>query len=407
MKEKVQQTLETDVVIVGGGPAGCSLAAILAKGGIRTICIDQDDPVASISKTFDGRTMAISYGSHKVIAAAGAWQELAQEACAIKDIKILDGGSPTLLEFLVEDVQSPAFGWIVENRKLRAALYKQLATLKNATHLAPCRVTDFVRAENYIAVQLADGRSIHAQLVIGADGKKSFTRDWMGIETRGWSYGQRGVVCIVHHEHPHNNIAIEDFRGEGPFAVLPMADDEHGTHRSSIVWTEHCAEKESALHWDEDTFNAALSERFPEFYGEVSLNGRRFSYPLTLSHAHSYIAPRMALIGDAAHAIHPIAGQGLNLGLRDIDAISGLLIAAKKAGEDLGNMELLQQYECMRRVDNMTMAAATDALNKLFSNNITPVRILRKAGLRMVQKLAPARKFFMTQAMGLRTFSSK
>lgn len=402
MQTKIQKDLEADIVIVGGGPAGCALTSILCKGGLKAICIDQDDPATSIAKTFDGRTTAISYGSRNVMMNASAWDALSDEACPIKDIKIMDGGSPTLLEFLVDDVDSPAFGWIVENRKLRAALYKQLTGLKNATHLAPMRVTDYSRDEKNIYVHLADGRKIQSQLVIGADGKKSFTRDWMGIETRGWNYGQRGVVCIVHHEHPHDNIAIEDFRSEGPFAVLPMNDDEQGNHRSSIVWTEHGPDKDSALHWDEETFNAALAERFPEFYGSVALDGKRFSYPLSLSHAHSYIAPRMALIGDAAHAIHPIAGQGLNLGLRDVAVLAGLLIAAKNEDADLGNMDLLQAYERARRLDNMSMAAATDTLNRLFSNGIAPVRILRKVGLRMVQKFSPARKFFMKQAMGIK-----
>jgi 2-octaprenyl-6-methoxyphenol hydroxylase len=394
------KTLESDVVVVGGGPAGCSLAALLAANGVGAICIDRDDPAATLTGGFDGRTTAISFGSRRVIEAAGAWDVLRQDACAIDDIKITESGSPTLLEFLVREVGEKSFGWIVENRKLRAALYDRLKNLKNARHIAPARVTDFERGEHGVTVHLADGGKIRAKLVVGADGRNSFTREWMGIGTRGWNYRQRGVVCIVHHEKPHNNIAVEDFRGEGPFAILPMSDDEKGRHRSSIVWTEHGPERKSAVHWDEKTFNAALAERFPDFYGKVSLAGGRFTYPLSLTHAHSYIAPRMVLVADAAHAIHPIAGQGLNLGLRDVAELAQLVIAAKKAGGDVGAEELLRRYESARRPDNMLMAAATDTLNKLFSNDAAPARILRRMGLRMVQAAPAARKFFMKQAMG-------
>jgi len=393
-----------DVVIVGGGHAGCTMAALLAANNITAICIDQDDPEKTLHQAFDGRTTAISFGSRRVIEAAGAWDAVEADACPIKDIKIMESGSPVLLEFLVEEVEGPAFGWIVENRKLRRSLYERLTSLKNANHIAPARVADFARDGEGVTVHLADGRTARGKLVIGADGKNSFTRDWMGIGTRGWKYNQRALVCIVNHENPHNSIAIEDFRSEGPFAVLPMMDDEQGNHRSSIVWTEHGPEKSSALHWDEQTFNAALNERFPALYGKVALSGKRFAYPLGLTHAHDYIAERMALVADAAHAIHPIAGQGLNIGLRDIAALAERLIEAKKSGTDYGDGALLQSYQRMRRKDNMLMAAATDSLNKLFSNDLASVRILRKFGLRTVQKFPAARKFFMKQAMGASGF---
>lgn len=393
--------LKADVVVVGGGHGGCTMAALLAKSGVSVICIDQDDPQKTRRRDFDGRTTAISFGAKDVIDNAGAWNGLAAGACPIKNIRIMDSGSPVLLEFLVKDVDNPAFGWIVENRNLRMSLYATLNKLSDARHLAPARVVGFERDQDGVDVFLDDGRSARAQLVIGADGRNSFTRDWMGIETRGWSYDQRALVCIVTHENPHDFMAIEDFRSEGPFAILPMNDDEKGRHRSSVVWTGHGPEKASALHWDEQTFNAALNARFPEFYGSVCLAGPRFSYPLGLKHAHRYTGDRMALVADAAHGIHPIAGQGLNIGLRDIAALADLLTAAKKSGRDLGSSAILKEYESLRRFDNLAMAGATDALNKLFSNNVGPVRILRKAGLKMVQKIPAARKFFMRQAMGI------
>lgn len=391
---------EAEIAVIGGGHAGCTIAALLGRNGFSVLCIDQDAPAKTLGAQFDGRTTAISFGSRRVIDAAGAWHALQQEACPIRDIHIMDSGSPTLLRFLVEDVGEEAFGWIVENRSLRQSLYEILRDLETITHIAPARVSGFETDDLGVTISLQDGRTARCTLVIGADGRGSFTRDWMGIETRGWSYGQRALVCIASHEHPHNHIAIEDFRSEGPFAVLPMKDDPQGRHRSAIVWTEHGKDKDSALHWPEDVFNAALNERFPDFYGAVALSGGRFSYPLGLKHAHSYIAKRTALVADAAHGIHPIAGQGLNLGLRDIAALADLLIHAKRDGRDVGDPALLEAYEKARRTDNMMMAGATDSLNKLFSNDLASVRILRKAGLRAVQLFPPARRFFMRQAMG-------
>lgn len=389
-----------DVAIVGGGPAGCSLAAILGANGLNVVCIDQDDPSKTPSGNTDGRTTAISFGSRRVLEEAGIWDMLESKTCAIRDIEIRESGSPVLLDFLSADVGEEAFGWIAENRTLRLRLYARLKQLQNVKHLAPTKVEDFSIDETGVNIHLQNSDSIRARVVIGADGRQSFTRRWMGIDTRGWSYKQRALVCVVTHENPHGNVAVEDFRPEGPFAILPMLDDNSGNHRSSIVWTEHGLEKSSALQWDEAVFEAALNERFPENYGRVRMAGKRFSYPLGLIHAHYYIGPRMALVGDAAHGIHPIAGQGLNLGLRDVAALAELLIVAKSRGEDVGSDELLNAYQQARRLDNMAMAAATDTLNKIFSNNFTPLRILRKAGLKVIQHVEPARKFFMLQAMG-------
>lgn len=393
--------ISVDVAIIGGGHAGCTMAAILGANGLSVACIDQDAPFKTIAPAFDGRTTAISYGSQRVIDAAGVWNSVKDGACPIKDIKIAQSGSPVLLEFLTKDTTSEAFGWIVENRHLRKALYDRLSKFKNVFHLAPARVTDFVRDENTVSVILEDGREIRAALIIGADGRNSFTRDWMGIATRGWDYNQRALVCIVQHENPHDNIAIEDFRNEGPLAILPMADDEDGGHRSALVWTEHGQNKNSALHWDDKTFLAALRERFPEFYGEIQSVGKRAAYPLGLIHAQTYIADRMVLVGDAAHGIHPIAGQGLNLGLRDVAVLSDLIINAKKKGDDIGASTLLQSYEAVRRPDNIAMAAATDALNKIFSNNSSSLGMLRKAGIGLIRRIEPVKKILIKQAMGM------
>lgn len=390
----------TDVIVVGGGPSGCSMAALLAANGVEAVCIDRDDPAISLTADFDGRTTAISFGSQRVIAAAGAWETLSDKACAIEDIHITESGAPTLLRFLVKDVGEKAFGWIVENRHLRQSLFRQLADLPRATHLAPATVARISEEDGHITAFLEDGRCVQGKILIGADGRNSFVRAAAGIDTRGWSYNQRALVCVVAHEQTHGNTALEDFRPQGPFAALPMLDDENGIHRSALVWTEHGPERQSALHWDEASFNAALSERFPARYGHVRLMGKRFSYPLGLVHAHSYTAPRLALIADAAHGIHPIAGQGLNMGLRDVADLAERLIMAKRAGEDPGSAALLDAYERARRGDNMAMAAATNALNRLFSNDIAPVRIARRIGLSLVGKMPPVQRFFMKQAMG-------
>ncbi len=388
-----------DVAVIGGGLAGLTMTALLGAQGMPVCCIDRAPPPETLHETFDGRTTAVSWGSQKVLAAAGVWDALAREACPINTIQITDGDSPVLLDFDSEAVGNEPFGWILENRLIRKALHERLAALDTARLIAPAAVEDFTVDAEQVTVKLEEGRQIRARLVIGADGRGSFTREWLGIGARTWSYRQRALVCTVTHEHPHDHIAIENFRPEGPFAVLPMTDDPQGRPRSSVVWTEHGPDRASALHYSDEAFDAALQARFPAFYGDVALAGGRFAYPLGLVHAHDYIGPRMALVAEAAHGIHPIAGQGLNMGFRDIAALAALVTDAQADGDDIGAQVLLQRYQRQRRADNMGMAAATDTLNKLFSNNIPPVRLARRMGLRMVARLPAAKRFFMSQAM--------
>lgn len=377
------------------------MAALLAANGVSVICIDRDDPAKAQTAAYDGRTTAISYGSRRVIEAAGAWQAMEKDACPIAYIKIMETGSPTLLEFNASDVDCEAFGWIIENRIIRKALYDRLQDLSPlCRHLAPTEISDYAVDDNGVQAFLKDGASLRARLVIGADGRGSFTRQWMGVDTRGRDYNQCANVCVVHHENPHNNMATEDFRGDGPFAVLPMMDDDSGKYRSAVVWTQHTSPEKSAMMWDDESFAAAITERFPAFYGAVRPFGARAAYPLGLAHAQSYTGPRMALIADAAHGIHPIAGQGLNLGLRDVAELSELIIGAVQKRNDVGSEIILKSYERQRRTDNMLMAGATDTLNAIFSNEIAPLRMMRRVGLRTIQKIPTAKRFFMKQAMG-------
>jgi 2-octaprenyl-6-methoxyphenol hydroxylase len=392
-----------DIAIVGGGLAGLALAALLGEGGADVLCLDRDPPVAQLKPGFDGRTTAISFGSRQILEQAGVWPGLetaGQGACPIETIHILDGrtkGPP--LVFNSGEVGGRAFGWIVENADFRRCLQQRVAALPSVRHLAPATVASFDIGKDSVTIETPEGFH-QARVVIGADGRNSFVREWMGVGSRGWSYRQQAVICTIVHEHPHNHIAVEHFRSEGPFAILPMADDAQGRHRSSVVWTAD-AGRDSPLDWPQPVFEAGLAARFPAWYGKVGLAGPRFAHPLSLNHAHRYIGPRMALVADAAHAIHPIAGQGLNLGFRDIAALAPLLLDAIRDHRDPGSPDVLDRYQRLRRVDNMAMAGATDQLNRLFSNEGLTVSLARRAGMKAVGRLPFAKRFFMSQAMGL------
>ncbi|HEY8190265.1 MAG TPA: UbiH/UbiF/VisC/COQ6 family ubiquinone biosynthesis hydroxylase [Micavibrio sp.] len=389
-----------DVIIIGGGLSGGTLAALLGTHGFHVVCIDRDPPLTHLGESFDGRTTAVSWGSQKILASAGVWPALEKEACPIRRIDILDGGSPALLRFASDEVEDQSFGWIIENRLIRKALFDRMASLKTVAHLAPAIISSLDRNDDRMRATLQDGTELQAPLVVGADGRGSFTREWAGIGTRGWLYRQRAVVCTVIHEKPHDNVAVEHFRAQGPFAILPMTDGPGGEYRSSVVWTEHGPERQSAIHYSQTSFDAALTARFPDGYGAVRQTGKRFAYPLGLQHAHNYTAPRIALVAEAAHGIHPIAGQGLNMGFRDLKTLDEELCRVRDARGDFGGPDLLSAYERRRRIDNMGMAAATDSLNKLFSNSLPVLPLVRKAGLKMVARIPAAKRFFMHQAMG-------
>ncbi|MGP1394824.1 MAG: UbiH/UbiF/VisC/COQ6 family ubiquinone biosynthesis hydroxylase [Inquilinaceae bacterium] len=393
--------LRTQVLIVGGGMAGLTLAAGLGGAGIDTIIVDKESAAARTAAGFDGRTTAIAHGSRQVMEGTGVWPHIAAHGEPILDIRIADGTAPVFLHYDHREVGDDPFGAIFENARLRQGQFDRLDTLEPVTHLAPALVVALDRSAAGVAATLDTGQTIRADLVVGADGRGSFVRRDAGIATMQWRYNQTAIVCVIAHDEPHHGLAVEHFMTGGPFAVLPMRDTDDGVHRSSIVWSERRDLAAAYLRLGDAAFDAELQRRVGDHRGAVRALGQRFSYPLGVLHADRYVGPRMALIGEAAHAIHPIAGQGLNMGLRDVAALAELTADAARLGLDVGDPALLTRYERWRRRDNIALLAVTDGLNRLFSNAIPPVRLARDFGLAAVGRLPPVKRFFMRHAMGV------
>jgi 2-octaprenyl-6-methoxyphenol hydroxylase len=389
-----------DVVIAGGGMVGLPLALALARGGLKTVVADAA-PVASVlDPKFDGRVSALAYASVRMLKALGVWEGLAPDAQPIREILVTDGkpgqpASPFSLHFDAQEVGAAALGHIAENRHIRAALYAAVARTANLELLAPAAVKTVTAEGGGAVVSLANGEQIRTALVIAADGRDSPLRAEAGIGVIGWSYPQTGIVATVEHEKPHNGVAYEHFLPSGPFAILPMTGN-----RSSLVWTEAKTKAPALLALDEARFNEELARRFGGHLGTTKAAGPRWSYPLSFHLARDFVRPRLALAGDCAHGIHPIAGQGLNLGLKDAAALAEVLLDAARLGQDIGALDTLKRYERWRRFDSFTLAASTDALNRLFSNDIAPLRHLRDLGMGIVDAVGPARRFFMRHAGG-------
>ena len=394
------QRIAVDVMIVGGGMVGATLALALGGAGLEVVLIDRDDPATFLTADFDGRTSAIALGSARALRAIGAWERIA-EAQPILDIRVSDGDnrgvvSGLFLHYDHRDVGTEPFGYIVENRHIRAGLYRALQALKTVRILAPARWRDLHLDRHATTVDLVDGSRVRAPLLIGADGRRSEVRRRAGIDVWQQRYPQTGIVCTIAHERPHHGVAHEQFLPSGPFAVLPMTG-----RRSSIVWTESDRLAPRILALDDAAFSREMRRRFGATLGHLNIIGGRWSYPLGVMHADRYTDRRLALVGDAAHAIHPIAGQGLNLGLRDVAALAESVIDARRLGLDIGAESVLARYQRWRRADNMTLAVATDGLNRLFSNDVLPIRLARDLGLGTVNRIPPLKRFFMRHAMGL------
>jgi 2-octaprenyl-6-methoxyphenol hydroxylase len=389
-----------DVLISGGGMVGLPLGLALAQGGLKIVIADAAPPAKVLDPAFDGRVSALAYASVRMLGALGVWESLAPNAQPIREILVTDGqagkpASPFSLHFDAQEVGADSLGHIAENRHIRAALYQAVEACTGLELLAPATVKSLMVEAGGAMARLADGEEIFASLVIAADGRESPLRAQMGMQMIGWSYPQTGIVATVEHEKPHNGVAYEHFLPSGPFAILPMTGN-----RSSLVWTEAKTKVPALLGLDEAGFNEELSRRFGGHLGKTKSAGPRWSYPLSFHLARDFVRPRFALAGDCAHGIHPIAGQGLNLGLKDAAALAEVLLDAARLGRDIGALDTLKRYERWRRFDSFALAASTDALNRLFSNDIAPLRHLRDLGLGIVDSIGPARRFFMRHAGG-------
>ena len=389
---------KADILICGGGMVGLPLALAAAQGGLKVVVVDVLTPEKILDAAFDGRVSALAYASVRMLKALGVWPHLENQAQPIREILVTDGkparpASPFSLHFDAAEVGSEALGHIAENRHIRAALYAAMPP--ELSLIAPATVIKLETTAGHVVVHLSNGERIEAALAIAADGRDSKLRRQQGIGVIGWSYPQTGIVATVAHEKPHNGVAYEHFLPAGPFAILPMTEN-----RSSLVWTERAAKAPAMLALDEAGFNAEVARRFGSHLGATKVVGGRWSYPLSFHLARDFVKPRFALAGDCAHGIHPIAGQGLNLGLKDAAALAETLLDAARLGRDLGALDTLKRYERWRRFDSVALAASTDAMNRLFSNDIAPLRHLRDLGLGIVDSIGPARRFFMRHAGG-------
>jgi len=400
--KRKSSVVEAEILIVGGGLAGGAMAAALAQAGISVCVVDVLDPREGLDAGFDGRASAIALATQRVLHGIGVWPLLGNHPAPIEDIRVSEDDSLLFLHYDHREVGTEPFGFMVENRHMRQALFSRLDQLEQVQQLAPAQIMRLERGPSGAVAELADGRQILARLVIGADGRGSRTRADAGIDVTKWSYNQFGIVCSVEHELSHDFTAHEHFLPAGPFAILPlMGNPAQPGHWSSIVWTERTDVTPAIMALDDAGFHEELMSRFGDFLGATRVVGPRWSYPLGLQFSETCIAERLALIGDASHAMHPIAGQGLNMGLRDVAVLAEVMSDARRLGLDLGDGVALERYQRWRRFDNTMMLAATDVLNRLFSNRIEPLRLARDLGLAAVNRMPPVKKIFMRQAMGL------
>jgi 2-octaprenyl-6-methoxyphenol hydroxylase len=392
---------DTDIAVVGGGLNGLTLALALARGPLHVTVIDTRPADAGRAPDFDGRSYALANASARLLRNLGLWDTLHGDAQPINEIKVSDGrvgdGAALLgLHFASAEIEEGPMGQMVEDRHLRAALLDAVGANDRIDHRAPATVTAQDMDDHGATLTLADGGSLRARLVIGADGRASGMAARAGIRRTGWPYRQSALVCAIAHEKPHHGTAHQLFLPAGPLAILPLKGN-----RSSIVWTERTGLAEEIAALPEADYLHVLRPRFGDFLGRIELAGARYTYPLSLSLADRLAAPRLALVGDAAHGVHPIAGQGLNAGLKDVAALAQVLEEARRRGEDIGAADVLERYARWRRFDTATLATATDLFNRLFSSDRPGLRLLRDAGMRAVQAAPGLRRNFIREAAGL------
>ncbi|MDX9862959.1 MAG: UbiH/UbiF/VisC/COQ6 family ubiquinone biosynthesis hydroxylase [Rhodospirillales bacterium] len=386
---------DADVLIVGGGLVGGVLACALASAGITSAVIERDDPARHLEAAFDGRAFATAHATRRMLEALGLWRRIADEASPILDIRVSEGGSPFFLHFAHGEGGDQPFGHMVEARHMRRAIHAGMAERPTIRLLAPARLVSLARHAGGVEAELADGRRVRAALAVAADGRGSRLRGEAGIRVTGWPYGQHGIVCTVAHERPHGNVAHEHFLPSGPFAILPLTGN-----RCSLVWTERSDLAPHLMGLSEADFTAEVARRIGGFLGDLEVVGPRWSHPLGLQFAERAHDRRLVLVGDALHAMHPIAGQGLNMGLRDAATLAEVLVDSRRLGLDLGDGVALARYDRWRRFDNFMMLVATDGLTRVFANDIRPLKFARDLGLAAIGRVPPLKRLIMRHHMG-------
>ena len=388
---------EFDLIVAGGGMTGLALACAAAGAGVRVLLLEQRALPDTTAPPFDGRVTAIARGSRHLLQGTGIWPHLAEEAQPILDIEVGERHSPLTVHYDHRAVGGGPLGHIVENRVVRRALLSRLTELRgDALEIAGPERWQRVERREAVEVALASGRRVRARLLAAADGRGSPLRDLAGIGLTRWNYQQTGIVATVAHAEPHRGRAFERFFATGPLAMLPMQGN-----RSSIVWAADDRLARGLIALDDDEFIAELADRFGDRYGALALAGPRWHYPLSMVQARRYTERRLALVGDAARAIPPIAGQGWNLAVRDVAALAELVVDARRLGLDPGGSYVLGRYERWRRFDSLALIGITDGLNRLFANDLLPLRLARELGLGAVERIPPLKRFFMRHAMGL------
>lgn len=394
-------TTDSDILIVGGGLNGPALALALTRHGHRVTIIDALAERTRRNAAFDGRAYALALASQRLLQAVGIWDRIADRAQPMLEIKVSDGHagsgpSPFFMHFDHAEIEEGPMGFMVEDRFLRRALLDAMKDEPAITRIGGATVVAQQAGPSGVTVTLDDGRELAGTLLVGCDGRASGTARRAGISRQGHDYSQTALVCAIAHELPHHGIAHQFFMPPGPLAILPLPGNV-----SSIVWSEGSAMAARINALDDDGYLAALRPRFGDFLGRIRLAGRRWSYPLNLTVAESFVAERVALVGDAAHGMHPIAGQGLNAGLRDVAALAEVLTLARRRGEDIGAPQVLGRYQQWRRFDTATMVAATDLFNRLFSNDNPLLRLGRDMGMGLVGAIPALRRNFIREAAGL------
>lgn len=391
----------SDILIVGGGLNGPALALALAQTGHSVTVVDSLTPDKLADEGFDGRGYALALASQRLLLQTGVWQHVGGNAQPMLEIKVTDGHaghgpSPFFIHFDHAELEEGPMGYMVEDRFLRRAFLQAMEDQPQITLVSGRTVTAQAPDQTGVTVTLDNGGELRGQVLVGSDGRRSGTARRAGIKRTGWDYGQTALVCAIEHEKPHHGIAHQFFMPPGPLAILPLPGN-----RSSIVWSER-TETAKAIHALNDAeYIQALRPRFGDFLGEISLAGKRFTYPLNLTIANSFIGNRMALVGDAAHGMHPIAGQGLNAGLRDVGALAEVITEATRRGEDIGSPLVMERYQQWRRFDTASLVAATDVFNRLFSNDNPLLRLGRDIGMGVAGAIPGLRRNFVREAAGL------